>query len=140
MRILDAIGELLSKKTSVQMVADDPEMAAQILLLVRMMFADGELSPSELSLFKGLCKHTFNIPEDDVPEVIKFLKTYGYETSGVQAASTFAEMPEDRKKEILGHLVSMARADSKVHENEILMITKVAAALGYSTDQIRAWL
>ncbi len=140
MRILDSIKEMLSNKSSVQMVADDPHMASEILLLVRMMFADGELSGDELSLFKQICSSVFSIPEEDVPEVIRFLKEYGYETSGEQAAATFLDMTDERKKLLLGHLISMARADKEMHKSEVELITRVAKVLGITPEQIRAGL
>jgi len=140
MRVLDAIGEFLNKKSSVQMVADDPQLTSEMLLLVRMMFADGELSGEELTLFKGLCASAFGIPEEDVSDVIKFLRDIGYETSGEQAAGMFEFMPEERKQQVLGHVMAMARADMKVHVNEVEMIGRIAKALGYDPDKVRALL
>lgn len=140
MRILDSIKDMLGKKSSVQMVADDPHMSAEILLLVRMMFADGELSGEELTLFKQICHSMFNIPEEDVPEVIRFLKEFSYETSGEQAASLFLEMPDDRKRILMKHLISMARVDKKLHESEVSLIARVARVLGYTPEQIKAGL
>jgi uncharacterized tellurite resistance protein B-like protein len=137
MRVLDSIKTLLTNKSSVQMVADDPHMASEIMLLVRMMFIDGELEGPELSLFKQYCLSVFKIPEEDVPEVIKFLVEYGYETTGEQAAAVFAEMPGERKAELLGHLIMMARADDVLHEKELDLISRVCRVLGYTPDQVR---
>ena len=137
MRVLDGIKEMLTSKSSVQMVADDPAMTAEIMLLVRMMFADGEMKGEELSLFKQFCSSAFGIPDEDVPEVIRYLKEIGYETSGEQAASTFLEMPAERKELLLGHLISMAKADNFLHANEVNLIARVSKILGYTPDQIR---
>ncbi|MGI9366791.1 MAG: TerB family tellurite resistance protein [Rhizobiaceae bacterium] len=137
MRILDSIKTLLTSKSSVQMVADDPHMASEIMLLVRMMFIDGELNGPELDLFKQYCKTVFEIPEEDVPEVIKFLREYGYETSGEQAAAIFADMPGERRAKVLGNLITMARADSVLHEQEVDLITRVSRVLGYSPKQVQ---
>ncbi len=137
MSVVDSIKGFLTHKSSVQMVADDPVMAAEIMLLVRLMFSDGELAGEELVLFKQMCFSVFNIPEEDVPEVIRFLKEYGYETSGEQAASSFVDMPDERKEELLKHMVSMARADSVLHAKEVNLIARVSRVLGYSPDQIR---
>ncbi len=137
MRILDSIRNMLPEKSSVQMVADDPQMASELLLIIRMMFADGELKGEELDFFKKLCQGSFGIPEEDVPEVIHFLQDTGYETSGAQAASTFVDMPQERKKELLGHLLSMARADENLHRSEVELIARVAQVLGLSPQQVR---
>ena len=136
MRILDSIRSMLANKSSVQVVADDPHLASEIMLLVRMMFIDGALNGPELDLFKQYCSTMFGIPEEDVPEVIKFLSDYGYETSGEQAAAVFAEMPGERKAQILGNLITMARADNVLHEQEVDMIARVSRVLGYSPEQV----
>ncbi|MEL7400797.1 MAG: TerB family tellurite resistance protein [Pseudomonadota bacterium] len=140
MRILDALGAYLNKKSSVQLVADDPHLAAEMLLLVRTMFADGELTGEELALFKSLCAGTFGIPEEDVPDVIRYLREIGYETSGEQAASMFEHMSEAHKKRVLSHVVAMARADQKLHVNEADLIERIAAGLGYAPEQVKALL
>ncbi|MEP3877207.1 MAG: TerB family tellurite resistance protein [Rhizobiaceae bacterium] len=136
MRILDSIRSMLTNKSSVQVVADDPHLASEIMLLVRMMFIDGELNGPELDLFKQYCSTMFGIPEEDVPEVIKFLSDYGYETSGEQAAAVFAEMPGERKAQILGNLITMARADNVLHAQEVDLIARVSRVLGYSPEQV----
>ena len=55
MGVLDGIKDLLGKKSAVQMVADDPQMSAELLLLLRTMFADGEMTQEEVRMFKALC-------------------------------------------------------------------------------------
>lgn len=137
MRILDSIGNLLKTKSSVQMVANDPHLASEIMLLVRMMFVDGDLAGPELDLFKQYCRTVFAIPEEDVAEVIEFLRDYGYETSGEQAAAVFRDMPGERRAQILGQLITMARADNVLQQQELDLITRVSRVLGYSPEQIQ---
>jgi len=136
MRILDTIGNFLDQKSSVQMVADNPRTASEILLLIRTMFADGEMQEEELTMFKRLCQSLFNIPPEDVPEVIQYLKEVGYETDSVQAAGMFDDRPAERKQELMTHLVMMAMADNVLHETEKQVLQKVAVVLGYSEQQI----
>ncbi len=136
MRILDSIGNILNQKSSVQMVADNSRTASEILLLIRTMFADGEMKSEELDMFKRLCQSLFNIPPEDVPEVIKYLKDVGYETDSEQAASIFDDRPAERKQELMTHLVMMAMADNELHEKEKAVLQRVAVVLGYSERQI----
>jgi len=140
MRILDGIRDLLNQKSAVQMVADDPQMAAELLLLLRTMFADGEMSPEEVRMFKTFCSTLFNLTEDDVPEVIRFLRDFGYETSGEQAASVFADVSAERRQQLMVHIVAMAQADNVIHDKEAEMIRKVAAVLGYTPEQVESFL
>ncbi|MFD0917736.1 TerB family tellurite resistance protein [Pseudahrensia aquimaris] len=140
MGILESVKDMLGTKSSVQMVADDPQKASELLLVMRMMFADGAMSAEEIAMFKMLCSTVFKIPEADVPEVIAFLKDYGYETSGEQLAAMFEDMDGGRKRDLLVNLISMARADSRMHEAEVDMIARVAKVLGYDPDEVRGWL
>ena len=82
----------------------------------------------------------FNIPEEDVADVIVFLKDYGYETCGEQAAGMFEHMEEAHKRELVVHIVSMARADGLLHDKEVELIQRVGGVLGYSPEQIESWL
>lgn len=136
MRVLDSIKAAIGNKSSVQMVADDRHLASEILLLVRMMYIDGELQGAELELFKQFCSTTFDIPEADVPDVIKFLREYGYETSGEQAAAIFSDMPQERKVQLIQHMVTMAQADDVLHDNEVDLIARVSRVLGFSPQQV----
>lgn len=140
MRILDGIRDMLNQKTAVQMVADDPQMAAELLLLLRTMFADGEMSPEEVKMFQFFCGSYFQLSDQDVPEVIKFLRDFGYETSGEQAASVFADVPAERRQELMIHIVAMARADNVIHDKEAEMIRRVADVLGYTPEQVQTFL
>ena len=140
MKIIDGIRDMLTSKSAVQMVADDPQMAAELLLLLRLIFVDGEMAPDELKMFKLMCRTLFKMDEEDVPEVIRFLKDYGYETSGAQAAAMFTDMDPKRKQELMVNLITMARADYQIHENEVDLISRVGQMLGYTPEEIKTWL
>ncbi len=136
MGILDKIRGFVDRNSSVKRVAEDIQLTSELILLVRMIFADGEMKPEELQNFKRICKIAFDIPEKDVPEVVKYLQDYGYETSAADAASMFASMDEERKKSLLLHLMSIAKADHNVHADEVDMIRKVAEILNVSSEDL----
>ncbi|MEM9731995.1 MAG: TerB family tellurite resistance protein [Pseudomonadota bacterium] len=140
MRVLDGIRDMLTARSSVQMVADDPVMAARIMLLVRVMFADGTLAGEELALFKGLCRTVFNIPEADVPDVIEYLRDYGYATTGEQAALDFQSMPAEERRQLMVQLITMARIDKRIHAKEADLLTRVGRVLGFTDEQVKAAL
>jgi len=135
-KILDRIKGFVEKDSSVKRVAEDLQLTSELILLVRMIFADGEMKPEELQNFKRICKIAFDIPEKDVPEVVKYLQDYGYETTADDAASMFSSMDEERKKSLLLHLMSIAKADNNVHEDEVDMIRKVAGILNISGEDL----
>ncbi len=136
MTIFDNVREWLDQDKSVRRVADDMQLTSELILLVRMMFADGELKPEELEIFKRICSKSFGIPENDVPGVIQYLKEIGYETTATDAAGMFKGMENDRKRRLLLHMLSIAKADDQVHEQEAELIRRTADVLGLTAEDI----
>ena len=136
MSVIDKIKDWLDQDKSVRKVAEDLELTSELILLVRMMFADGKLKAEELENFKRICKIAFDIPEEDVPKVIEYLQDFGYETSIDDAASMFANLDWERKKTLLIHLLSIAKSDNEVHANEADLIRKTSALLGIGPEEI----
>lgn len=136
MGVVENIRGWLERDSSVKRVAEDLQLTSELILLVRMIFADGEMKPSELQNFKRICRIAFDIPAEDVPKVIEYLKDFGYETTAEDAASVFDTLDEDRKKSLLLHLMSIAKADDELHANEAEMLRKVASILGISSSDI----
>jgi len=134
--IVDKIKGWLNKDQSVRRVAEDLQLTSELILLVRMMFADGQLKPEELTNFKRICKIAFDIPEEDVPKVIEYLQDFGYETSVKDAVAMFEGLDMERKQQLLVHLFSIAQSDDEVHANEADLIRKTSALLGLSADDI----
>ena len=50
--IIDSISRMIGGNPSLNKVADDLQLTSELILLVRMMFADGELQPTELAAFR----------------------------------------------------------------------------------------
>ena len=105
MSIIDKIKDWVDTDKSVRKVAEDLQLTSELILLVRMMFADGAIKPEELENFKRICKIAFDIPEDDVPKVIEYLQDFGYETSVKDAIAMFEGMEWERKKTLLIHML-----------------------------------
>ena len=136
MQLLDTLKDFFTDRSSVAIVADDPAIMSELLLLVRMMFADGELKGDELAAFRKVCAEGFGIPSDDVTEVMRYVSDFGYETTGKQAAETFGSLPDERKRTLLNHLMTVAVADNRLHQNEMELLRRVADTLGISRDEL----
>lgn len=136
MYVIDEIKNWLDSDKSVKMVAEDLQLTSELILLVRMMFADGTLKPEELRNFKRICKIAFGIPENDVPKVIEYLQDFGYETTIEDAVAMFQELELERKQTLLVHLFSIAKSDNEVHSNEADMMRRVSELLGLTADDI----
>lgn len=136
--ILQSIRNFVEGNRSVRRVADDIELTSELILLVRMIFADGELKPQELDAFKRICASAFNLKEEDIPGVLQYLKDFGYETTAWDAAAMFAEHDTERKKALLLHLLRIAKSDGHLDKSEAELIRKTAGALGLSAEDIAA--
>lgn len=136
MKMVEQIKGWLEKEKSVKRVAEDLQLTSELILLVRMIFADGQMKPEELTNFKRICKIAFNIPEEEVPEVIQYLQDYGYETTVADAAAMFENLDDERKRALLLHMLSIAKSDNDLHADEVQMIQKTASILGISAEDI----
>lgn len=136
MLILEKIRDWLDQDKSVRLVAEDMQLTSELILLIRVMFADGELKPEELENFKRICNTAFAIPEEDVPKVIEYLKNVGYETTAEDAASMFKDLDIERKRALLVHMLSVAKSDQHLAVGEIELIRKTAEVLGLDAAAI----
>lgn len=136
--ILQTIREFLEGNKSVRRVADDIELTSELILLVRMMFADGELKAEEFENFTRICETAFAIPRQDVGEVLRYLREFGYETKAANAASIFAELSTARKRALLVHMLSIAKSDHELHRDEAELIRRTASLLGLTAAEIKA--
>ena len=96
----------------VRKVADDPVLSAELLLLFRMILADGAVSETEMAVFRRICREAFGISEESIDGVVEFLNDFGYETNGAQALAMFQELDLDRRKRLARHMAEIAKADS----------------------------
>ncbi len=135
-KFLDRIREYFERDKTVRMVADDVQLTAELMLLIRMMFADGRLAKRELLNFKRICQTAFNIPEEDVIDVIAFLKETGYETTAEEAAAMFKELDVERRRGLLLHMLSIARSDEDLHTDEIGLLRSTAKTLGMTAEDL----
>ena len=136
--ILKSIQEFIEGNRSVRRVADDIELTSELILLVRMMFADGELRTEEYENFARICETAFAIPAEDVPQVLRYVKEFGYETKAANAASIFAELSPARKRSLLIHMLSIAKSDNDLHSHEAELIRRTASILGLTPADILA--
>ena len=61
--LLGQMRNLLDGDPGVRKVADDPILSAELLLLFRMILADGEVEEHEMATFRRICRDSFGIGE-----------------------------------------------------------------------------
>lgn len=130
------IKDMIARDKAVRMVADDPVLTAELILLFRVVLADGEVSELELAKLKDICASSFGIPADAVAGVGDYLGGVSYETSSQQAADVFEEMAPERRKLLIDHMVQIAEADQRTTKGELDLIRTIAARLGFEVSPI----
>jgi uncharacterized tellurite resistance protein B-like protein len=136
--IVAKIRNLIEGDPGVRKVADDPVLSAELLLLFRMILADGSVSESEMQVFRRICHEAFGIGDESIDLVIEHLNEIGYETTGVQALAMFKELDFERRKQLARHMAEIAKADAQLAEPEMRVLKRTLDLLGVSAADIAA--
>jgi len=102
------------------------------LLLVRMSFADRTVEAAEADAFAAICTRLLGLDGDELKDILKYLQDFGYETTDAQAAAMLADLDEARKREILDHLATIAKANGEVDARERRLLEATARRLGFA--------
>jgi uncharacterized tellurite resistance protein B-like protein len=134
--LLAQIREIFEGDPGVRKVADDPVLSAELLLLFRMILADGQVSDAEMAVFRRICAESFGIGAESIDGVVEYLNDFGYETSGAQAIEMFRELDVERRKTLARHMAEIAKADRQLAENEVRLLRRTLDLLGISPVDI----
>ena len=120
----------------VNRVAEDPVLMAELLLLFRMILADGEATQAELATLQRICRDSFGIAEADIDDVIDYLRDFGYETNIAQSLAMFRRLDHDRKQQLARHLVAIAKADQSLEKQEVALLARTLKLLDIEPSEI----
>jgi uncharacterized tellurite resistance protein B-like protein len=134
--LLAQIREIFEGDPGVRKVADDPVLSAELLLLFRMILADGQVSDAEMAVFRRICAESFGIGAESIEGVVEYLNDFGYETSGAQAIEMFRELDVERRRTLARHMAEIAKADRQLAENEVRLLRRTLDLLGISPVDI----
>jgi uncharacterized tellurite resistance protein B-like protein len=136
--LLDQFLHLLDGDPGVRKVADDPVLTAELLMLFRMILADGSVSESEMETFRRIGRDSFGIPDRSIDAVIEYLNDFGYETTGSQAIAMFRDLDVERRRQLARHMAEIAKADRSLAESEVRLLRRTLDILGISpVDVVR---
>lgn len=134
--LLDQFLALLDGDPGVRKVTDDPVLSAELLMLFRMILADGAVDESEMEAFRRICSQSFGIPEGSIDAVIEYLNDFGYETNGSQAIAMFRDLDVARRRQLARHMAEIAGADRHLAESEVRLLRRTLDILGVSPADI----
>lgn len=129
--IISRLKEKLTGDPSVKLVAEDLTLTAELLLLFRVMLADGYVVDAEVSAFKRICSQAFGLDGENLEGVYQYLEDYAYEMTSAQATELFRSQPLERRQQLLEHMIAVAEADAQLHDGELKVIDRTAAMLGF---------
>jgi len=129
MNIVERIRVLFEGDPAVKRVADDPVLTAELMLLFRMVLADGDAAGPELEMFKRICREAFQIGEKSLEEVLSYLQDYGYENTEARSLGAFGQLPLSRRIELARHMAAIAKADEKLSRQEIELLRRTVTLL-----------
>jgi len=136
--LLGRIISVFDGDPGVRKVADDPILSAELLLLFRMILADGAVSDSEMAVFRRICREAFGIGAASVDGVVEYLNEFGYETNGSQAVAMFQDLDRDRRITLARHMAEIAKADDKLLDQEMRLLKRVLDMLGLEPADLNA--
>ncbi|MDF1607627.1 TerB family tellurite resistance protein [Hoeflea sp. YIM 152468] len=128
----ERVRAFLDLNTSMDKVANDRMLTAELLLLVRMSFANKAVDPAEADAFAAICTRLLGLNGDELTDILKYLNDFGYETTDAQAADMLAGLDEARKRQILDHMAMVAKADGEVDPRERRLLEATARRLGFA--------
>ena len=134
---LAKVARFFEGNPAVNKVADDSALAAELILLLRLIFVDGHGTSSEIARFRAIVGQAFGIGDDDMAAVMQYIRDFAYETDEEQAATLFAEMAPERKTMLLRHLLAIGEADHALGVKEIDFIRRTANILGVTPENLR---
>lgn len=134
--LLAKVRLLFEGDPAIRCVADDPVLSAELVLLFRMILADGEVDDEEMSTFRRICRDSFGIPEESIAGVMRYLQDFGYETTGARALTLFTTLPRERRVQLARHLAEIAKADRKLEGLEVKLLARTLDVLGIEPGEV----
>jgi uncharacterized tellurite resistance protein B-like protein len=134
--LIDRLRSVFEGNPGIRKVAGDPALTAELLLLFRMILADGSVAESEMDEFRRICRDAFGIDDDSVDGVVEYLNDFGYETTAAQALAMFQELDLERRQLLARHLAAIAKADARLADNELQLLGRIIDILGVSPADI----
>ena len=130
--LLDQIRSIFDGDPGVRKVADDPVLSAELLMLFRMILADGTVSESEMVAFRRICKDAFGIPETSIDASSNISTSSATRPTARRRSRMFRDLDVERRKLLARHMAEIAKADSQLAESEVRLLRRTLDLLDIS--------
>ena len=108
----------------------NPAAIAEVLILFRVVLADGVVHPSQMTAFERICELHFRISAQDMPELHALLDSPQAQSCEEEAFMLLTQLDTDERTALLDDMMRIARANSILDVGEARLISRIALLLG----------
>ena len=98
------------KNSAVRKLADDPISLAQILLLFRVVLADGHVAEPELATFRAICEREFGVGANELSALHTLLESPKGLMAETQMFFLLKRLDDQARNRLLGMMSEMAKS------------------------------
>ncbi len=109
---------------------EDPSIVAELLLLLRLVLADGEAPPPAAALLRRIAADRVGIGAEGVEEVAQEIEHLVAAAGTGGAAAALRDMPLDRRRTLALRLAAIFAADEQCRGLQGRLAGRLAAILG----------
>lgn len=134
-----AVAQMVERKPrlpgALGQLSENPVAMAEILVLFRMVLADGIAQPSRLTAFERICEQQFGISPRDMPELHALLESPKARSCEADAFTLLSPLDTAARTTLLEAMVRIADANAVRDERDDKLIRRTARLLGLEPVQ-----
>lgn len=99
-------------------------MVAELLMLFRMILADGEVREAELATLRRICREAFGVDEAAFPALMEVIERMGA-VNEMQSVRAFRGFDHPRRVALARRMMAIAQADDELNSREERFLVRV---------------
>lgn len=111
-------------------LSENPAAMAEVLVLFRMVLADGVVRPAQLTAFERICERQFGISPRDMPELHALLESPLARSCDAEAFTLLSQLDTTARTTLLDDMMRIARAKPELGVGEDRLLRRMASLLG----------
>jgi uncharacterized tellurite resistance protein B-like protein len=119
-----------------KIAAGDPAMTAELLMLFRLILADGEAGERELATLRRICRDSFEIEEAAFPAMMDFVERMEGGTRGPRLVAVFRGFDRPRRIALARRMMAVALADGELRRHQDRLLVRVLDILDLTPADI----
>lgn len=133
MTSIEAIAELIGRRReavpAIDRLSDDPVTLARILLLFRVVLADGVVEAGELAMFERICRAHFGIDPADMPALHALLESPAGHAAEADMTTLITTLDSAERRVLLGLMTRLAESGTEAPDVAERLVRRTARLL-----------